>query len=277
VTAIHNILLFADPVRIRLKTIAIIPTYNERDNIPSLVERLLALPLDLDLFFIDDDSPDQTGQLLESMRAILPRLRVYHRRGKLGIGTAYRQAFRMLLREPYDRYIAMDADLSHPPESIASLLEATNHADLIIGSRYVENGGSINCTAHRKLLSRTANQLARLALGITVRDATAGFRCYRRELLSALDKIAIRSNGYSFQLEVTYITQALGYRVREVPIIFRDRIHAQSKLGMNEILSAAQTLFRLGVHRVIGKAYPSRAGKFDPSSGSVVQAPGQCK
>ncbi len=258
-----------------MKTIAIIPTYNERDNIPSLVERLSALPLDLDLFFIDDGSPDQTGQLLESMRATLPRLRVCHRPRKLGIGTAYRQAFRMLLREPYDRFIAMDADLSHPPESITSLLEATNHADLVIGSRYVENGGSINCAAHRKLLSQTANQLAHLALGITVHDATAGFRCYRRELLSTLDQIAIRSNGYSFQLEVTYVAQALGYRIREVPIVFRDRVHAQSKLGTSEILGAVQTLFRLGVHHAIGKAYPSRAGKFDPSSGSALSAPSQ--
>jgi len=260
-----------------LKTIAIIPTYNERDNIPPLVDRLLALPLDLDLFFVDDGSPDQTGRLLDSMQLTEPRVRVFHRPGKLGIGTAYRQAFRMLLREPWDRYIAMDADLSHPPESIPDLLEATKDADLVIGSRYVEDGGSINCPTHRKLLSRTANQLARLALGITVRDATAGFRCYRRDLLSVLDQVAIRSNGYSFQLEVTYVTQALGYRVREVPIIFRDRAHAQSKLGMRELLGAAQTLFRLGLHHAIGKANPSRAGKFDANSGSVVNAPGQHK
>jgi dolichol-phosphate mannosyltransferase len=260
-----------------MKIVAVIPTFNERQNIVPLVKRLLALPLDLDLFFVDDGSPDQTGQLLESMQATQPRLRVFHRPGKLGIGTAYRQAFRMLLREPYDRYIAMDADLSHPPESIPNLLEAAKDADLVIGSRYVEDGGSINCAPHRKLLSRTANQLARLALGTTVRDATAGFRCYRRELLSALDQIAIRSNGYSFQLEVTYVTQAMGYRIREVPIIFRDRVHAQSKLGMSEILGAAQTLFRLGVHHAVGKVYPSRAGQFDANSGSVVNAPGQHK
>jgi dolichol-phosphate mannosyltransferase len=260
-----------------MKIVAVIPTFNERQNIVPLVKRLLALPLDLDLFFVDDGSPDQTGQLLESMQATQPRLRVFHRPGKLGIGTAYRQAFRMLLREPYDRYIAMDADLSHPPESIPNLLEAAKDADLVIGSRYVEDGGSINCAPHRKLLSRTANQLARLALGTTVRDATAGFRCYRRELLSALDQIAIRSNGYSFQLEVTYVTQAMGYRIREVPIIFRDRVHAQSKLGMSEILGAAQTLFRLGVHHAVGKVYPSRAGQFDANSGSVVNAPSQHK
>jgi dolichol-phosphate mannosyltransferase len=260
-----------------MKIVAVIPTFNERQNIVPLVKRLLALPLDLDLFFVDDGSPDQTGQLLESMQATQPRLRVFHRPGKLGIGTAYRQAFRMLLREPYDRYIAMDADLSHPPESIPNLLEAAKDADLVIGSRYVEDGGSINCAPHRKLLSRTANQLARLALGTTVRDATAGFRCYRRELLSALDQIAIRSNGYSFQLEVTYVTQAMGYRIREVPIIFRDRVHAQSKLGMSEILGAAQTLFRLGVHHAVGKVYPRRAGQFDANSGSVVNAPSQHK
>lgn len=260
-----------------MKAIAIIPTYNEHDNIPTLVERLLTLPLDLDLFFIDDGSPDRTGQLLESMQAKLPRLRVCHRCKKLGIGTAYRQAFRMLLCEPYDRYIAMDADLSHPPESIPSLLEATNHADLAIGSRYVESGGSINCAVHRKLLSRTANQLSRLVLGITVRDATAGFRCYRRELLSTLDQIAIRSNGYSFQLEVTYVTQALGYRIREVPIIFHDRVYAHSKLGTSEILAAGQTLFRLAVHYAIGKACPSRAGQFDSWSDSMVSPRGQHK
>ncbi|HEU4501953.1 MAG TPA: glycosyltransferase, partial [Nitrospira sp.] len=124
-----------------MKAVAIIPTYNERENIPTLIQRLLALPLDLDLFFIDDGSPDHTGQLLDSMQARLPQLRVCHRCKKLGIGTAYRQAFHMLLREPYDRYIAMDADLSHPPESIPSLLEATHHADLAIGSRYVADGG----------------------------------------------------------------------------------------------------------------------------------------
>jgi dolichol-phosphate mannosyltransferase len=260
-----------------LKIVAIIPTYNERDNIPLLVERLLALPLNLDLFFVDDDSPDQTGQFLESLRATMPRLRVCHRRAKLGIGTAYREAFRLLLHEPYDRYIAMDADLSHPPESIPSLLKAANHADLVIGSRYIEYGGSINCPVYRKLFSRTANQISRLALGFTVRDATAGFRCYRRELLLALNKIAIHSNGYSFQLEVTYATLALGYRIREVPIIFRDRNYAKSKLGMNEILGAAQTLLRLGVHHAIGKACPDRAGKFDPSPGPMMNTAGRHK
>jgi len=192
-----------------MKIAAVIPTYNERQNIPPLVERLLALPLGLDLFFVDDGSPDQTGRLLESMQVTQPRVRVFHRPGKLGIGAA--------------------------------------------------------------------NQLTRLMLGIAVRDATAGFRCYRRELLSTLDQIAIRSNGYSFQLEVTYVTRALGYRIREVPIIFRDRVHAQSKLGTSEILGAAQTLFRLGVHHAIGKAYPGRAGEFDANPWSVVNAPGQHK
>lgn len=260
-----------------MKAVAIIPTYNERENIPTLIQRLLALPLDLDLFFIDDGSPDHTGQLLDSMQARLPQLRVCHRCKKLGIGTAYRQAFHMLLREPYDRYIAMDADLSHPPESIPSLLEATNHADLAIGSRYVADGGSVHCATHRTLLSRAANHLSRLALGLTVRDVTAGFRCYRRELLSTLDQIEMRSNGYSFQLEVTYITHALGYRIREVPIIFHDRIHAKSKLGTGELLAAAQTLFRLGMHHAIGRACPNRAGNFDKASDSKASAGGQYK
>jgi dolichol-phosphate mannosyltransferase len=245
-----------------MKIVAVIPTYNERQNISLLVERLLALPLTIDFFFVDDASPDGTGALLDSLQQSEPRLRVYHRAGKLGLGTAYREAFRQLLQEPYDCFIAMDADFSHPPESIMTLLKAAQEADLVIGSRYVDEGHTVNCPLHRRLLSHIANGLTGFILGTTVCDATAGFRCYRRELLQALEGIDIRSTGYSFQFEMTYFAELMGYRVQEVPIVFRDRLHAKSKLGKREILSAITCLVRLGIHRLLNKRQAMQPGRI---------------
>jgi glycosyltransferase involved in cell wall biosynthesis len=143
-----------------MRTVVVIPTYNELENIVPLVERCVALPFSPDLYFIDDGSPDGTGELLESLRPSYPRLRVMHRPEKLGLGSAYRQAFRLLLQESYDRYLAMDADLSHRPESIPDLLRASSDSDLVIGSRYSTGGATKNWSAARRLLSRTANQVA---------------------------------------------------------------------------------------------------------------------
>ncbi len=253
-----------------MRAVVVIPTYNERDNIAPLVSRLIglairegdqALPMPLDLFFVDDNSPDGTGRLLESMRAEIPNLRVLHREGKLGLGTAYRTAFRQLLSEGYDRLLSMDADLSHAPESIPALLRGSEDADLVVGSRYVEGGGTQHCSAARRALSLTANAGARALLGLKLRDATAGFRCYRRELLTDLDQRDIRSNGYSYLLEMSYYAQRLGYRLSEVPIRFDNRVHEKSKMSRKEIWLASKTLFRLAggrfffgarrVHRVL--------------------------
>jgi glycosyltransferase involved in cell wall biosynthesis len=248
-----------------MRAVVVIPTYNERDNIAPLVARLTALAgpevpgglaMPLDLFFVDDNSPDGTGQLLESMRAGTPNLRVLHRSGKLGLGTAYRTAFRQLLAEGYDRLLSMDADLSHAPESIPALLQASEEADLVVGSRYVAGGGTQACSAARRALSQTANAGARLLLGLTLRDATAGFRCYRRDLLADLDRRDIRSNGYSYLLEMSYYAQRLGYRLCEVPIRFDNRVHAQSKMSRKEIWLASRTLFRLAGDRLFFGARP---------------------
>lgn len=241
-----------------MKAVVVVPTYNERGNIQPLVERIFALPLEVDLFFVDDGSPDGTGALIESMRAAYPRLRVMHRPGKLGLGTAYRQAFHELLKEPYDRLLSMDADLSHPPEAIPTLLRASDDADLVIGSRYVRGGGTRNCSFSRRLLSRVANGLARGLLGLAAADVTAGFRCYRRELLAALDRLDVRSNGYSFLVEMTYYTQAMGFQIRETPILFEDRVRAKSKMNRSEITKAVATLFHLGRHRLSGQGTPGR-------------------
>lgn len=235
-----------------MKTVVVIPTYNERDNIGPLVERLFALPVELDLFFVDDGSPDGTGDVLEALRSNNPRIRVLHRPSKLGLGTAYRHAFHLLLKETYDCFIEMDADLSHSPEIIPALLGVAEQADLVIGSRYVSGGGAMNCAFLRRLLSRTANNVAREMLGLKTRDSTAGFRCYRWDLLAALDHLDIRSNGYSFQVEMTYYSQVMGFRVREIPILFEDRRHANSKMSRLEIWWAIRTLLRLWFHRMAG-------------------------
>ena len=254
-----------------MKIIVVIATYNERDNIRPLVERLLALPIEADLFFVDDGSPDGTGELLESLRTTCPRLRVLHRPGKLGLGTAYRHAFHLLLKEPYEQFISMDADLSHRPESIPDLLRASEEADLVIGSRYVPGGGTRNCSLVRRLLSRGANRVARGMLGLKALDATAGFRWYRRELLAELDRLDVRSNGYSFLVEMTYYSQAMGFRVREEPIVFDDRMHAKSKMSRLEIVRAVRTLLRLWFHRITGRGSRDRMRLAGQGLGPVVR------
>lgn len=232
-----------------MKTVIVIPTYNELENVGILVDRLTTLPVPVDLFFIDDNSSDGTGDFLETLRLKYPCLRVMHRPQKTGLGSAYREAYRQLLCDSYELFIAMDADLSHQPEAIPDLVRASMEADLVIGSRYCSGGRTKNWPLSRRLLSRTANQLAKNILGLTVEDSTAGFRCYRRGLLAALDHWDVQSEGYAYQIEMTYLAQLLGFRVREVPIVFEDRLYATSKLCSSEITSAMKTLMRLRHHR----------------------------
>jgi len=232
-----------------MKTVIVIPTYNELENIPILVHRLTTLAIPLDLFFIDDNSPDGTGDLLDTLRGKHPCLRVMHRSKKTGLGSAYREAYRHLLQESYERFIAMDADLSHQPEAIPDLIRASTEADLVIGSRYCAGGQTKHWPLGRRILSRTANQLAKNLLGLDVEDATGGFRCYRRALLSALNEGDVQSEGYAYQIEMTYLTKFFGFRIQEVPIIFEERLYATSKICSSEITLAMKTLMRLRVHR----------------------------
>jgi glycosyltransferase involved in cell wall biosynthesis len=242
-----------------MRAVVVIPTYNERENVRGLVERILHLPGEpVDLFFIDDNSPDGTGRMLDDLSAHEPRLKVLHRPGKMGLGSAYREAYRALLKQPYDCFIPMDADLSHCPEMIPTLLNASTDAHLVIGSRYCPGGGSKNWSLVRRTLSFTANHLCRVLLGLKSKDSTAGFRCYRRELLVALDQLNIRSNGYAFQVEMTYYSQWLGSQLREVPITFEERVQAKSKMCRSEITSAVTTMARLWVHRMLGGGAEAR-------------------
>ena len=255
------------------RAVIVIPTYNEYHNIRPLVDRILALPLPLDLFFVDDASPDGTGQLLDEICRSIPRCRVLHRSGKFGLGTAYREAYRMLLREPYIYFLQMDADLSHRPEDIPRLMQSATEADLVIGSRYCAGGGSQNWPLMRRMLSRTANRASGSLLRLAVMDSTAGFRCYRRSVIESLDAIDIRANGYAFQIEMAYYTQRMGFRILEIPIIFDDRKYAKSKMSYREIRGAMATLARLSTQRLVGlKHLQPMTGPAHPLSGFIGRA-----
>ena len=233
----------------------IVPTYNERENIEPLVRQLLELPVGVRVIVVDDNSPDGTGELADELAAESGgRVAVIHRPGKLGLGTAYIAGFRRAMEEGADYVITMDADFSHNPRYIPAMVEKAEQGyDLVIGSRYVPGGGTRNCTWPRILLSWGANGFARALLGLRARDATAGFRCYRREVLESVGLEEIRSSGYSFLIEMLYRVQRRGWRVGEVPILFDNRRLGKSKISRTEILRALQTVLRLAWARLRGK------------------------
>ncbi len=225
-----------------MKTLVVLPTYNEAENLGLLLDELLALPLDICV--VDDNSPDGTGAIADARAAASPRVRVVHRAGKLGLGTAYIAGFKVALADGYDAALTMDADFSHHPRYIPSMLAAFDNADLVIGSRYV-GWGEVRYPFERRFLSRAANSAARLLLGFKAHDCTAGFRLYRASVLRAAPLDGIFSNGYSFLTEMLWHVQRLGFRVAEVPIIFEDRVRGQSKISSKEIYKAAYTVLRL--------------------------------
>jgi len=233
----------------------IIPTYNEKDNIETLVGQLLALPLEVNVIVVDDNSPDGTGAIADRLAIEHPgRVSVIHRAGKLGLGTAYIAGFKKALAEGADLICTMDADFSHDPSYIPALVSKIEEGyDLVIGSRYVRGGGS-NQTLPRKALSWGANTITRVLVGLHVHDTTAGFRCYRRQVLESLGLDAIRSSGYSFLFEMLFRVERLGWKVGEVPIRFQDRRLGASKVSKNEIVRALKTAMRLAWKRLWGKA-----------------------
>lgn len=234
-----------------MKPVVIVPTYNERDNIDILLDEILSLPVNLSVINVDDNSPDGTGEAADAWAGRYPnRVQVVHRAGKLGLGTAYIAGFKHAFGSDFDRIMTMDADFSHHPRYIPSMLDLSRERDLVIGSRYVPGGGTLNCTAKRKTLSCGANAFAKMMLGLRAKDCTAGFRCYRREVLQAIDLDHIRSNGYSFLIEMIFYVQRRGFLIGEVPIIFEDRRRGTSKISQNEVFRALQTVERLSVRRL---------------------------
>lgn len=248
-----------------MKTTVIVPTYNERENLPDLAHQILNLNIGAHVIVVDDNSPDGTGELADELAARNGRVQVIHRAGKLGLGTAYIAGFKKALAEGADRIVTMDADLSHNPRYIPALVSLTEHHHLGIGSRYAPGGGvTADWGMHRKFLSWGANHFARLMLGLKARDCTAGFRCYRREVLESIDLDRIFSNGYSFLLEMLYKCQRMGYSVGETPITFENRYRGTSKISQVEIYKAMYTVLRLGLSRLVSPKGIERHGARTP-------------
>ncbi|HUS28375.1 MAG TPA: polyprenol monophosphomannose synthase [Kofleriaceae bacterium] len=224
----------------------IVPTYNEAENVRGIAERLLeALPV-ADVLFVDDNSPDGTGAMIDEMVAENPRVHVMHRAGKLGVGTAYVEGFAWGLARDYKYIFEMDADGSHDPKYLPQMLAlAEDGADAVVGSRNIPGGGTVNWGVGRQLLSKGGSLYARTILGIDVRDVTAGFVCWRREVLENLDLPTVDSNGYSFQIEMKYRALKRGYRVVETPIVFVDRRVGQSKMSRAIVAEALLKVWAL--------------------------------
>ena len=234
------------------ETTIIVPTYNEKENLPRLVAELLRLEIRPNITIIDDNSPDGTGALADELSRQHPELSVLHRSGKLGLGTAYVAGFKHALAHDADRIVTMDADFSHNPRYVPGLVALCDRYDVAIGSRYTPGGGiDANWGAHRKLLSWGANRFARTLLGLRASDCTAGFRCYHSYVLRSIPLDSIRSNGYSFLVEMLYLCQSQAYTVGETPILFEDRRAGTSKISQVEIFKGLQTVLRLGARRLL--------------------------
>jgi dolichol-phosphate mannosyltransferase len=227
------------------KILIIIPTFNERENLPELVARLLDLPVKVDLLVVDDNSPDGTGALAEQFAREHPEIHVLHREEKNGLGRAYCAGFLWALNRDYEFIFEMDGDLSHNPDDIPKFLEAARHADLVLGSRYCNGIRVINWPITRLMLSLAAAKYVQTITGMPFSDPTGGFKCFRRHALQSLDLHAVRSNGYSFQIELTHTIWRQGLTIKEVPIIFTDRFHGSSKMSGKIVQEALWMVWRL--------------------------------
>jgi dolichol-phosphate mannosyltransferase len=234
----------------KAKALIIVPTYNEAENVRGIAERLLeALPV-ADVLFVDDNSPDGTGALIDQMVAENPRVHVMHRAGKLGLGTAYVEGFAWGLARDYQYLFEMDADGSHDPKYLPQMLAlAEDGADVVVGSRNIPGGGTVNWGVGRNMLSKGGSFYARTILGIDVRDVTAGFVCWRRDVLESLDLPTVDSNGYSFQIEMKYRAIKRGYKIVETPIVFVDRRVGQSKMSRAIVAEALLKVWTLRLRR----------------------------
>lgn len=227
------------------ETLVIIPTYNERENLPQILQRLLALPVVLDVLVVDDNSPDGTGQIADQSAARDPRVKVLHRQSKDGLGRAYCAGFLWALEREYEFIFEMDGDLSHNPCDIPAFLVAAKTADLVVGSRYADGIRVINWPLNRLMLSLTAAKYVQIITGMPITDPTGGYKCFRRKTLQTLNLENVRSNGYSFQIEMTHKVWRQGLRVVEVPIIFTDRFQGRSKMSFDIVEEALLMVWRL--------------------------------
>lgn len=237
-----------------MERLVIIPTYNESENIETLLDRILALPLGLEVLVVDDGSPDGTGDLVAARAAKDARIHLLRRPGKMGLGSAYRDGFRYALDRGAELIFEMDADFSHDPVSLADLIEAAADVDVVLGSRYLDGKVTVvNWPLDRLFLSYFANLYTRWITGLPVYDATGGFKCFRRRALEAIRLDRVRSDGYSFQIEMSFKCWKKGFRIREVPIVFVDRRHGVSKMNRRIIWEAAGMVWRLRLLSMFGR------------------------
>jgi dolichol-phosphate mannosyltransferase len=227
------------------RTLAILPTYNERENLgPLLVELHTRCPA-LSILVVDDGSPDGTGGLADDIASADPAVHVLHRVGKRGLGSAYIEGFRWALAHDFDHVVEMDADFSHRPQDLPSLLLAALDHDLVIGSRNIPGGAVVGWSRLRQLISRGGSWYARMLLGLPIRDCTSGFKCFSRKALESLDFDHVRSNGYGFQVEINHACRRAGLRITEVPIVFPERARGKSKMSLDIVLEAALVVVKL--------------------------------
>lgn len=232
--------------------IIVIPTYNEIDNIEVILAKVFALDLDVDILIVDDNSPDGTYAKVQEFidaKKYDGRLHLLIRQKKEGLGKAYIEGFKWCLARDYAFVIEMDADLSHDPKYLPSFIDNIKEYDLVIGSRYVKGGGVVNWSLLRKFISFGGSTYARMILGISIKDVTGGFKCFRREVLEAIDLDNIMSAGYAFQIEMNYRTILKGFRVKEVPIIFEDRVAGKSKMSKKIFVEALLNVVTLRLHK----------------------------
>jgi dolichol-phosphate mannosyltransferase len=235
------------------QSLIIIPTYNEADNVSKIIPEVLSENEGFNVLIVDDNSPDGTAKLVKEMQKTNPRIHIIERPSKLGLGTAYVAGFKYALSHGFDFVFEMDADFSHDPKMLVKLLEKAEHSDLVIGSRYISGVNVVNWPLRRLILSYSANLYTRIITGLPVKDATAGFKCYRRVVLESFDLDSIKSNGYSFQIETNYLAWKHGFRVCEVPIVFTDRREGVSKMSKHIIYEAAWMVWKLKFRGMFSK------------------------
>jgi dolichol-phosphate mannosyltransferase len=229
------------------RCLVIIPTYNEADNLPRLLPTVLSLGDHFNILIVDDGSPDGTGKMVKEMQKTEPRIHLIERPGKMGLGTAYVAGFKYAIANGFDFVFEMDADFSHDPNELPRMLEKAENCDLVIGSRYIQGVNVVNWPMKRLLLSYFANVYTRVITGMPVRDATGGFKCFRRQVLESIDLDLIHSNGYSFQIEMNFKTWRQGYRICEIPIVFVDRRIGVSKMSKHIVYEAVWMVWRLKI------------------------------
>lgn len=235
------------------KAIIVVPTYNEYENVERLVGEIHRFQPQVNILFVDDSSPDGTSDLIKKIQQENSNIYLLERQGKMGLGSAYIAGFKFALEKGFEYIFEMDADFSHDPKEIPNFLEAIELYDLVLGSRYIKGVNVVNWPLKRLLLSYFANMYTRIITGISVRDSTGGFKCFRRQVLEGIDLNNIKSNGYAFQIEINFKAWKKGFRLKEIPIIFIDRVFGQSKLSKKIMWEAIFLVWKLRFNSLFGK------------------------